>query len=147
MEEYKKLANEALKLYLKIKQDSFKLKDMRRELLKKMSEYKTRKILLDEGQIKAVRWKSSFSNVLRQEFKKLDNKKKRELFKTGLLSVNFRLNTNKFQELKNKKEKTKLDEYVISRRNKLFLNFRLTDEILKKLGFKKEETIKILPSK
>ena len=58
------------------------------------------------------------------------------------MSVNFRLNTNKFQELKNKKEKTKLDEYVISRRNKLFLNFRLTDEILKKLGFKKEETIK-----
>ena len=142
MEDYKRLATEALKLHLKIKLDSLKLKEMKSELLNKMSEHKAKPILLDEGQIKAFKWKSGFSSLLRKEFKKLDIKKKRELFKTGLLKIHFRLDSKRFQELKNKKEKTELDEYVVDRKNRLSLRFIFNEEILDMLKSKKGEIIK-----
>ena len=141
MEDYKRLATEALKLHLKIKLDFLKLKEMKSELLKKMSEHKTKKILLDEGQINAFKWKSGFSSLLRKEFKKLDIKKKRELFKTGLLKIHFRLDPKRFQELKNKKEKNELDKYVIDRKNRMFLRFIFNEETLDMLKSKKGEFI------
>ena len=141
MEDYKKLATEALKLHLKIKLDSLKLKEMKSKLLKKMSEHKTKKILLDEGHINAFKWRSGFSSFLRKEFKKLDIKKKRELFKTGLLKIYFRLDPERFQELKNKKEKTELDKYVIDRKNKIFLRFIFNEETLVMLKSRKGEVV------
>ena len=114
---------------------------MKSELLKKMSEHKTKKILLDEGQINAFKWKSGFSSLLRKEFKKLDIKKKRELFKTGLLKIHFRLDPKRFQELKTKKEKNELDKYVIDRKNRMFLRFIFNEETLDMLKLKKGEFI------
>ena len=95
--DYKKLAIEAFKLNLKIKQNILELKRIKIELRQKMIDAGTKKILLDEGEINAFKWKSSFSSFIRKEFNKLDDKKKQELYKTGLLKIQFRLDSKKFQ--------------------------------------------------
>ena len=136
--DYKKLAIEAFKLNLKIKQNILELKRMKRELREKMVDAGTKKILLDEGEINAFKWKSSFSPLIRKEFNKLDDKKKHELYKTGLLKIQFRLDSKKFQELKDKKEKSELDEYVIERKNIVFLRFQLNKKTREMLKEKEE---------
>ena len=130
-EDYKKLAVEAFKLNLKIKKNTLELKKMKIELREKMINANAKKIMLDEGEINAIKWKSNFSSLIRKEFNKLDNSKKKELYKTGLLKIQFRLDTKKFQELKDKQEKTELDEYVIERKNIVYLNFKLNEKTRK----------------
>jgi len=130
-DDYKKLAIEAFKLNLKIKKNTLQLKMMKRELREKMINAGTKKIMLDEGEINAIKWKSNFSSLIRKEFNKLDNSKKKELYKTGLLKIQFRLDTKKFQELKDKQEKTELDEYVIERKNIVYLNFKINEKTRK----------------
>ena len=137
-EDYKKLAIEAFKLNLKIKQNILELKRMKSELREKMVDAGAKKILLDEGEINAFKWKSSFSPLIRKEFNKLDDKKKQELYKTGLLKIQFRLDSKKFQELKDKKEKSELDEYVIERKNMVFLRFKFNEKTRNMLKEKEE---------
>ena len=137
--DYKKLAIEAFKLNLKIKENILELNRMKRELLAKMTDSGEKRILLDEGKISLSKWKSNFSSVIRKEFNKLDNKNKQELYKTGLLKIQYRLDTKKFQELKDKKEKTKLDEYVIERKNMVFMSFKFNEKTRNMLKEKEEE--------
>jgi len=75
-EDYKKLAVEAFKLNLKIKKNTLELKKMKIELREKMINANAKKIMLDEGEINAIKWKSNFSSLIRKEFNKLDNSKK-----------------------------------------------------------------------
>ena len=132
--DYKKLAIEAFKLNLKIKQNILELKRMKSELREKMVEAGAKKILLDEGEINAFKWKSNFSPLIRKEFNKLEDKKKEEFFNKGLLKIQYKLDNKKYEELKNKQEKSELDQYIIDRKNIIFLTMRLTPQAQKILN-------------
>ena len=64
--------------------------------------------------------------MLRKEFNKLEDKKKEEFFNKGLLKIQYKLDNKKYEELKNKQEKSELDQYIIDRKNIIFLTIRLT---------------------
>ena len=125
---FKKLADEAFQIHLQIRDQVKKLKEIKAELLKKMSEAKENKIVLDQGYIRLAKWKSDFSASLSKQFKKLEESKKNDLIKKGLIKLQYKLNTNEYQLVKNKNEKTDLDEFVIKRNNKVFLQFNTIDK-------------------
>jgi hypothetical protein len=125
-EDYKKLAEEASKLNLKIKLDTLKLKKIKKELIDLMIERNVSKIQASDSRIIKSTWKSRFSTVLRKEFNKLEDKKKEEFFNKGLLKIQYKLDNKKYEELKNKQKKSELDQYIIDRKNIIFLTIRLT---------------------
>jgi hypothetical protein len=125
-EDYKKLAEEASKLNLKIKLDTLKLKKIKKELIDLMIERNVSKIQASDSRIIKSTWKSRFSTVLRKEFNKLEDKKKEEFFNKGLLKIQYKLDNKKYEELKNKQEKSELDQYIIDRKNIIFLTMKLT---------------------
>ena len=53
-------------------------KEIKAELLEKMSEAKENKIVLDQGYIRLAKWKSDFSASLSKQFKKLEESKKND---------------------------------------------------------------------
>tara|TARA_Y100001935_G_C17174410_1_gene441884 strand:- start:200 stop:763 length:564 start_codon:yes stop_codon:yes gene_type:complete len=126
--DYNELAIETFKLHMRIKEEIEKLKNMKSELLKKMKETKKDKLVLKEGYIKIGKWKSSFSSTLNKEFKKIDENKKKEFLLKGLLKLQYKLNTNEYQLIKNKKESSELDEFVIKRDNNAFLRFQINEQ-------------------
>ena len=125
-EDYKKLAEEVSKLNLKIKIDTLKLKKIKKELIDLMIERNVSKIQTSDSRIIKSTWKSRFSTVLRKEFNKLEDKKKEEFFNKGLLKIQYKLDNKKYEELKNKQEKSELDQYIIDRKNIIFLTMKLT---------------------
>ena len=97
-EDYKKLAEEASKLNLKIKLDTLKLKKIKKELIDLMIERNVSKIQASDSRIIKSTWKSRFSTVLRKEFNKLEDKKKEEFFNKGLLKIQYKLDNKKYEE-------------------------------------------------
>ena len=97
----------------------------------------------DKGAAYLKKYKSEFSRILRKEFNKLGVKKKRELFKTGLLKVRFNLNINKYEKINKDGKKTELDEYVFKRSKNFpyYLNIKFNDETIKKLEKVKQTEI------
>ena len=96
----------------------------------------------DKGIVFLKRYKTEFSSYLKKEFNKLDIKKKRELFKEGLLKIRFYLNYTKYEKVKNEGKNTELDDYVFERSSHFpyYLNIRLNDNIKNKLeSIKKEQ--------
>ena len=89
----------------------------------------------DKGIVFLKKYKSEFSSYLKKEFSKLDIKKKRELFKAGLLKVRFYLNYLKYAKIKNEGKKTELDDYVFEREGTFpyYLNIKFNDKTLKEL--------------
>ena len=71
------LAEEASKLNLKIKLDTLKLKKIKRELIELMVAKNISKIQASDSNIIKSTWKLRFSTVLRKEFNKLEDKKKK----------------------------------------------------------------------
>ncbi len=94
----------------------------------------------DKGAVYLKKYKSEFSRILRKEFNKLDIKKKRELFKTGLLKVRFYLNYYKYAKNKKEGKDTELDKYVFKRSENFlyYLNIKFNDETMEKLKKIKE---------
>ena len=84
-------------------------------LKKKFGKEITEEFLTDNGKLKISKYKSEFSSKLKKEFKDLPIEKKRELYKSGLLTILFRLNYSKFEKLKKENKKTPLDEFAIRR--------------------------------
>ena len=130
-EDYKKLADEVSKLNLKIKLDSLKLKKIKKELLDLMIDRNISRIQTNDLKINKSTWKTRFSSILRKEFNKLEDKKKEEFFNKGLLKIQYKLDNKKYEELKNKQEKSELDQYIIDRKNIIFLTMRLTPQAQK----------------
>ena len=59
---------------------------------------------------------------------------KEEFFNKGLLKIQYKLDNKKYEELKNKQEKSELDQYIIDRKNIIFLTMRLTPQAQKILN-------------
>tara|TARA_B100000963_G_scaffold22807_1_gene17082 strand:+ start:1217 stop:1762 length:546 start_codon:yes stop_codon:yes gene_type:complete len=124
-DDYKKLATETFNLHKKIQEETSKLKEMKKDLLKKMSENNVKDLTVDGGKIKVFQWKSAFTSILKKEFTKIGDDKKKELLDKGLVKLHYRLNTSEYQVIKNRDDKTDIDEYVVKRNNKTFLQFKI----------------------
>ena len=94
---------------------------------------------LEKGNVFLKNYKTAFSSILRKEFNKLDNKKKRELYKTGLLTIRFRLNYLKYDKIKKEDKKTELDKFVFKREDNFpyYLRIKFNEDIQKMFTEKK----------
>ena len=121
-EEYKKQISNEIKEFIKkrievrkIYKELQQIKNNIIYLKKKYGKEITEEFLTDNGKLKISKYKSEFSSKLKKEFKDLPIEKKRELYKSGLLTILFRLNYSKFEKLKKDNQKTPLDEFAIRR--------------------------------
>jgi hypothetical protein len=99
----------------KINKELQQIKDNIIYLKKKYGKEISEEFLTDEGKLKISKYKSEFSSRLKKEFKDLPIEKKRELYKSGLLTILFRLNYSKFEKLKKDNKTTLIDDYAIRR--------------------------------
>ena len=111
VEKFIKKRFEIKKIYKELQQ----IKDNIIYLKKKYGKEITEEFLTDEGKLKISKYKSEFSSRLKKEFKDLPIEKKRELYKSGLLTILFRLNYSKFEKLKKENKTTSIDDYAIRR--------------------------------
>lgn len=132
------IAKEVSDLNFKIKLDTIKLKKIKEQLIDLMVNENVSEIITDTSKIKKSKWSVRFSTQLRKEFNKLEDKKKEELLNKGLIKIQYKLNTKNFGELKNKQEKTELDEYIIDKKNQIFLTIKLNENSKKELENKIE---------
>ena len=121
-DEYKKQISNEIKEFIKkrievrkIYKELQQIKNNIIYLKKKHGKEFTEEFLTDNGKLKISKYKSEFSSKLKKEFKDLPIEKKRELYKSGLLTILFRLNYSKFEKLKKENQKTPLDEFAIRR--------------------------------
>ena len=121
-EDYKKQISNEIKEFIKkrievrkIYKELQQIKNNIIYLKKKYGKEITEEFLTDNGKLKISKYKSEFSSKLKKEFKDLPIEKKRELYKSGLLTILFRLNYSKFEKLKKDNQKTPLDEFAIRR--------------------------------
>ena len=121
------LAKEVSDLNFKIKFDTIRLNKIKEQLIDLMVNENVPDVTTDKSDIKKSKWSIRFSTQLRKEFHKLEDKKKEELLNKGLLKIQYRLNTKNFEELKSKQEKTELDEYIIDKKNQIFLRITLNE--------------------
>ena len=128
--------DEFIDLYIEIKKAYIRYKILKHNILKRAKEegpgvYKS---TLEAGNIHVQEFKSKFRSVLTKEFNKLDIKKKKELFKSGLLKIRFNLDSEKYQELKDKKLSSDIDKFAIKRKNNLRFFVKLTDNAKKQFS-------------
>jgi len=121
-QEYKKLVSTEIKKFInkriEIRRIYKELQQIKNNILylkKKYGQEITEEFLTEDGKLSINKFKSEFSSRLKKEFKDLSIEKKRELYKTGLLTILFRLNYSKFEKLKKENKQTPLDEYAIKR--------------------------------
>ena len=127
------LAEEVSNLNFKIKLDTIRFKKIKEQLINLMVNESVSEIITDTSKIRKSKWSVRFSTQLRKEFNKLEDKKKEELLSRGLIKIQYKLNTKNFGELKNKQEKTELDEYIIDKKNQIFLTIKLNENSKKEL--------------
>ena len=128
--------DEFIDLYIQIKKAYIRYKILKHNILKQAEKegpgiYKSSS---ESGNIHVQEFKSQFRSVLTKEFSKLDIKKKRELFKRGLLKIQFRLDSGKYQELKDKKLSSDIDKFAIKRKNNLRFFVKLSNKAKKQFS-------------
>ncbi len=138
--------NEFIDTYLKIKKLYARYKSLKKNIIDEVGEgeYISQE-RPNDATIHIQKFKTNFDTILKDEFKKLNNKQKRELFKSGLLKINFKLDTVKYQELKDKNQSSNIDKYVSKRKNNLRFFVKLSPEIkseLSNLAEKEDANIK-----
>ena len=107
----KDLTKEALELYLQIKSDTEKLKQLKNEILEKTSE-DTKIIPIKDSSFRIFQSKNKFRYILNKDFNKLPENKQIELYNTGLLKIVYKIDNEKYQQADALNIKNELDEYV-----------------------------------
>ena len=115
----------------KLRTESYQIRRSIYDYKKNSGREENQEFKLQEGEVLLKKYVSKYSSILKKDFNKLSNKEKRELFKTGLLDVRFRLNYKKYQKLKNENKLTSIDKYVFKRDDNFpyYLNVKFNDEI------------------
>jgi len=139
MTKIKYLADKITNLNLEIKSKSMDLLNLKNELLNEMALSGVRKIQGEAGLIKLSEYKNRYSAYLKKEFNSLKNSEKKELYKTGVLKIYFRLNTEKYENFVKNKPNTPLDKFIKKRENFYSISVHLSKESLEKLKIKKDE--------
>ena len=122
--EYKKLILLEIKRFInkkietkKIYKELQQIKNNITYLKKKYGQDNTEEFETEKGTLSIIKYKTKFSTMLRKEFKELSSEEKRKLYKTGLLTILFRLNYRKFEKIKKENQVTELDDFVIERKD------------------------------
>ena len=123
-EEYKKLVSIEIKKFInkriEIRRIYKELQQIKNNILylkEKYGQEITEQFQTENGYLSIIKYKSEFSSRLKKEFKDLSIEEKRKLYKSGLLTILFRLNYSKYEKLNKENQKTALDEYVINRKD------------------------------
>ena len=121
-DEYKKLVSIEIKKFInkriEIRRIYKELQQIKNNILylkEKYGQEITEQFQTENGYLSISKYKSEFSSRLKKEFKDLSIEEKRKLYKSGLLTILFRLNYSKYEKLKKENQKTPLDEYAIKR--------------------------------
>ena len=121
-DEYKKLVSIEIKKFInkriEIRRIYKELQQIKNNILylkEKYGQEITEGFQTENGKLSISKYKSEFSSRLKKEFKDLSIEEKRKLYKSGLLTMLFRLNYSKYEKLKKENQKTPLDEYAIKR--------------------------------
>ena len=121
-DEYKKLVSIEIKKFInkriEIRRIYKELQQIKNNILylkEKYGQEITEGFQTENGKLSISKYKSEFSSRLKKEFKDLSIEEKRKLYKSGLLTILFRLNYSKYEKLKKENQKTPLDEYAIKR--------------------------------
>ena len=127
----------------KLRTESYQIRQQIYNYKKESDREENQEFKLQEGEVLLKRYISKYSSILKKDFNKLSSSEKRELYKTGLLNVRFRLNYKKYQKLKDENKLTPIDKYVFKRDDNFpyYLNVKFNDEIkddIKKLRKKLE---------
>ena len=147
MTKTKKLADKISNLNLEIKSKSIDLLNLKKELLNEMALSGLNKVQGVSGLIKLQKYKNIYSTYLKKEFDSLKNSEKKELYKTGVLNVYFRLNTKKYEKFIKNKPDSLLDKFTKLKENFYTISIHLTKESIEKLKLAKDKTelVKISP--
>ena len=115
----------------KLRTESYQIRQQIYNYKKESNREENQEFKLQEGEVLLKRYISKYSSILKKDFNKLSNSEKRELYKTGLLNVRFRLNYKKYQKLKDENKLTPIDKYVFKRDDNFpyYLNVKFNDEI------------------
>jgi len=115
----------------KLRTESYQIRQHIYNYKKESGREENQEFKLQEGEVLLKKYVSKYSSILKKDFNKLSNTEKRELYKTGLLDVRFRLNYKKYQKLKDENKLTSLDKYVFKRDDNFpyYLNVKFNDEI------------------
>ena len=115
----------------KLRTESYQIRQQIYNYKKESDREENQEFKLQEGEVLLKRYISKYSSILKKDFNKLSNSEKRELYKTGLLNVRFRLNYKKYQKLKDENKLTPIDKYVFKRDDNFpyYLNIKFNDEI------------------
>ena len=115
----------------KLRTESYQIRRRIYDYKKNSGREENQEFKLQEGEVLLKKYVSKYSSILKKDFNKLSNKEKRELYKTGLLDVRFRLNYKKYQKLKDENKLTSIDKYVFKRDDNFpyYLNVKFNDEI------------------
>jgi len=110
----------------------FDLKNIRKEIyeIKKKSENKEdEEFNVNGGKVFLKNYVSEYTSIIKKEFSKLPVEEKRNLYKQGLLNLTFKLNYKKYKKIKDKGEKSILDDFVYKRRENYpyYLNIKRDD--------------------
>ena len=125
----------------KLRTESYQIRQQIYNYKKESDREENQEFKLQEGEVLLKRYISKYSSILKKDFNKLSNSEKRELYKTGLLNVRFRLNYKKYQKLKDENKLTPIDKYVFKRDDNFpyYLNVKFNDEIKEDIRkFRKE---------
>ncbi len=125
----------------KLRTESYQIRRSIYDYKKNSGREENQEFKLQEGEVLLKKYVSKYSSILKKDFNKLSNTEKRELYKTGLLDVRFRLNYKKYQKLKDENKLTSLDKYVFKRDDNFpyYLNVKFNDEIKEDIRkFRKE---------
>ena len=115
----------------KLRTESYQIRQQIYNYKKESDREENQEFKLQEGKVLLKQYISKYSSILKKDFTKLSNSEKRELYKTGLLNVRFRLNYKKYQKLKDENKLTPIDKYVFKRDDNFpyYLNVKFNDEI------------------
>lgn len=97
---------------------------------------------LDGGEVILKNYISKYSSKFNKDFKNLTIDEKRKLYKTtGLINIMFRLNYRKYEILKDKNEKSELDNFVIERKQTqpFYIRVNFDENILNEFKLFKEK--------
>jgi len=142
-DDVKELSREALNLYLSIKDDTEKLKNLKKQILEKAGINK--RIIVDDNILKIYKYKRKFNYSLKKEFNDLPKEKQKELYRSGLLQVYFKINSEKYEKSKDLNLNFELDKFINKKeRPEKYINISLgknTKEMLSSGEFNNEEYI------
>ena len=120
----KKLAFECAKLQKKVNDFTNELEEKKKLLKNIMENEGIKKINGEDYSINKTTYKSEYSSSLANEFNNIKKETTAKLLREDLISYIYKLNTAKYQKLKNMKIESEIDQFVKKKKSQSALTIR-----------------------